>query len=121
MVAVRTAKKNGFDIITNPSLESQISPEGKYQGFPIASLERYKVVETSTTGFGSNNSLNVVDRNRYTKDNIDMFRNFFSNDLSQSDPKYFRGFRPGDIKQFLNGNFASVNHQADIRDKKDNQ
>jgi hypothetical protein len=50
-----------------------------------------------------------------------MFRNFFTNDLDQSDPKYFRGFRPGDIKHLLNGKFVSVGHRADIRDKTDNQ
>ncbi|CAG8688049.1 11698_t:CDS:2, partial [Ambispora leptoticha] len=121
-MAAQTAKENDFDIIANPSLESQISSAGKYQGFPIASLEKYKTVETSiTTGFSLNNpSKIVVEKNRYTKTNIDEFRKFFTNDLNQSDPKYFRGFRPGDIKQLPDGKVVSVNHQADIRDKTDN-
>ncbi|CAG8455872.1 2007_t:CDS:2 [Ambispora gerdemannii] len=115
---VNIAQENGFDIIANSSLKNEIK-EGKYKGFSIASPEKYKVVETNSFSF--NSSLNVVDRNRYTKDNIDMFRDFFTNDLSQSDPKYFRGFRPGDIKQLSDGKFVSVNHQADVQNKKDNQ
>jgi hypothetical protein len=116
---VHIAQENGFDVIANLSLKHEIKG-GKYKGFPITSPEKYKIVETSTFGF-SGVSSNVVDKNRYTKDNIDMFRNFFTNDLGQSDPKYFRGFRPGDIKHLSNGKFVSVNHQADIRDKSDNQ
>src|SRR3954452_19165371 len=36
----QTAQQNGFDIITDPSLKSQITPQGKYRGFPIASEEK---------------------------------------------------------------------------------
>lgn len=107
-----TAQQNGFDIIDVPSLRSQITPQGKYRGFPIASEEKRPtvIIGSQVNSIGS--------ENRYTKDNIDFFRDFFTNDKDQTEPKYFRGFRPGDIKRASSGKFMSVNHKADIRDKK---
>ncbi|CAG8778988.1 11366_t:CDS:2, partial [Ambispora leptoticha] len=58
---------------------------------------------------------NAIESNRYIKDNIDIFREFFTNDTDQSDPKYFRGFRPGDINKLPNGKFVSTNHMKDIK------
>ncbi|MCE8163289.1 MAG: hypothetical protein I3273_03875 [Candidatus Moeniiplasma glomeromycotorum] len=106
----QVVKENGFDIIADPGLKTQIR-DRKYRGFPIASTEKYESVN-----FGSK-----IISNRYTKDNIEHFRNFFTNNPSQTDPQYFRGFRPGDIWQLPDGKFVSIDHWADIQDKTGNR
>ena len=53
---VLITRKNGFDIIANPELKSEISG-GKYKGFPVASSKEHEEIISvptfSTSGFGS--------------------------------------------------------------------
>jgi len=112
LIEIREAKENDFDIITNPSLKKQISPEGKYKGFFIASPEKHEIIINKPDG-----SKEKITKNRFTKNNIDEFRQFFTKDLDQSDPKYFKGFQPGDIRKNSAGDFVSINHEADVKEK----
>jgi hypothetical protein len=123
---VKIAERNRFNIITNPSLESEISG-GKYKGFPVTSQEEHDVIilipvlSTSSSSSPAEPEVKTKKMNRYTKNNIDTFREFFTNDMDQSELKYFRGFRPGDIKKNSDGKFVSHNHHADVRDEKNNE
>ncbi|CAI2162888.1 17012_t:CDS:2 [Funneliformis geosporum] len=117
--AAQVAKKNGFDLIGSLDLKDEIR-EGKYYGFPIASGEKYQRFITMTNSFFSHIPSSVFflqEQARYTKKNIDTFREFFPNDKDQSDPKYFRGFRPGDIIDLGDG-FYSAFHWKDLKDGK---
>ena len=120
------AKKNGFDVINEPSLTGEISG-GKYKGFPVTSLEEYDAIilipvfATSSSSPPAEPKVETKKASRYNRNNIDTFRQFFINDMDRSELKYFRGFRPGDIKKNSDGKFVSFNHQADVRDKKNNE
>ncbi|CAG8522969.1 7141_t:CDS:2 [Cetraspora pellucida] len=103
---------NGFDIDAEPTLKSEIKG-GKYKGFSVGQNEKYEYAY----GFGG--TVFIGEKNRYTKENIDVFRKVFTNDLDKDDPKYFRGFRPGDIEEWTNTTgFFVVNRWYNIKNKK---
>src|SRR2546421_4331722 len=87
---IQQATKNGFSID-----DAEINSQGIYKGFSIFRTEKRKKLGTSS---GSGSTGNVME-NCYTKRKIDLFRQVFPNNLDQSDPKYFRGFQPGDLEK----------------------
>ncbi|CFW92917.1 protein of unknown function [endosymbiont DhMRE of Dentiscutata heterogama] len=108
----REASDNGFDIDDEPALKNEIKG-GKYKGFLVGRAEKYGYT------YGSGGAVSIGERNRYTKENIDVFRKVFTNDLDKDDPKYFRGFRPGDIAEWTNPTgFFVVNRWYNIKNKK---
>jgi len=123
VAGVWAAKENGFNLTTNPELDSVISEEGKYKGFYVGSGEKYQTLITLTSSLFSSIPSSLFfsseRKNRYTRKNIDEFRELFPNNANQSDPKYFLGFRPGDIQKF-GTKFFSVFHQRDIKEQKGN-
>nr|CAG8435682.1 12342_t:CDS:2 [Entrophospora candida] len=117
------AKENGFDIDNDPGVETLISEEGKYKGFYIGNGEKYQTLVTLSSNLFSSVPTSFFfsagSKNRYTRKNIDNFRELFPNNLDQNNPKYFLGFRPGDIEK-IGTKFCSVFHQRDIKDQQGN-
>src|SRR5437016_2387256 len=108
--------------MADPSLKSQIT-NGKYKGFFVADGEKYQCLSKSsiassffTALFSPFVDFSVI-KNRFTKKNIDVFRKLFPNNQDQTDPKYFLGFRPGEI-YLDNGRYYSYNHRQDFKEKK---
>ncbi|CAG8709106.1 4126_t:CDS:2, partial [Racocetra persica] len=67
-------------------LIEEIIPEYKKVGvgFSVSRAEKYEYTKDSL------GAAMIEKGERYTKDNIDKFRKFFTNDLDKDDPKYFR-------------------------------